>query len=302
MLRGLVAAPFTPMHDNGDVNITQIKPYYQMLKRNGVIGAFICGSTGEGVSLTVEEKKSIAKEWVTCAEDNPDFKIILLLSGNSIRENKNLAIYAAEIGVDAVSFAAPSYFKPGSIQMLADCCAELAAAVPSLPFYYYHIPVLTGVHFQMIDLLKAVDGRIENFAGIKYTHEDFMDYLSCLRYKNGAYDMLWGRDENMLSAWVLGAKGAVGSTYNYAAPLYHQLIKAYEENNLEEARKWQQQSIDMIRLLSKYGGISVGKAFMKSIGLDCGKFRMPIGNMTDTNFELFKNDLEQIRFEEYCSK
>ena len=90
---------------------------------------------------------------------------------------------------------------------------------------------------------------LPNFAGIKYTHEDFMDFFTCLNYQGGAYDMLWGRDECMLSALVLGTKGFVGSTYNYAAPLYLKLMEAFSRNDLSEARKLQQGSINMIYLV-----------------------------------------------------
>src|SRR3569833_2624906 len=125
--------------------------------------------------------------------------------------------------------------------MLAKACVEIAAVVSDMPFYYYHIPVLTGVGFDMYDLLKAVDGKVPNFAGVKYTHEDFMDFLSCMHFQNGKYDMLWGRDENMLSALVLGTKGAVGSTFNYAAPLYYDLIDAFNNGDLKKAQQLQQQ-------------------------------------------------------------
>lgn len=76
----------------------------------------------------------------------------------------------------------------------------------------------------MFDFLQAEAPMIPNLAGIKFTNEDFMDYLSCLQFMDGRFDMLWGRDEKMLSALVPGARGAVGSTYNYAAPLYLRLI------------------------------------------------------------------------------
>jgi N-acetylneuraminate lyase len=154
----------------------------------------------------------------------------------------------------------------------------------------------------MMELLKSVDEKLPNFAGIKYTHEDFMDFLSCLRFKNGKYDMLWGRDENMLSALVLGAKGSVGSTFNYAAPLYSQLISAFDIGDLETARKLQQQSIDMITLLGKYGGIATGKAYMKLVGIDCGEFRLPVKNMTAQEFELFKSDTEKMAFKTLASR
>src|SRR5690606_22354701 len=228
------------------------------------------GSTGEGVSLTLQEKKETARAWADCTNDDHDFDVMLLLGGTCIADCIELAKYAQEVGLFAVSFTSPFYFKPADVKMLASCCKEIADAVPEMPFYYYHIPVLNGCHIPMINLLHEVDGAIPNFAGIKYTHEDFMDFLSCLRFQNGKYDMLWGRDENMLSALVLGTKGAVGSTFNYAAPLYYELIDAFNNNNLEQAQALQQKSIDMIRLLGKYGGIATGKAYMKLIGVDCG--------------------------------
>jgi N-acetylneuraminate lyase len=128
-----------------------------------------------------------------------------------------------------------------------------------------------------------------------------MDFLSCLHFQNGKYDMLWGRDENMLSAWAVGSKGAVGSTFNYAAPLYYHLIDAFNQNDLKKAQSLQQQSIDMITLLGKYGGIATGKAFMKVAGIDCGEFRLPVKNMNSAQFELFKKDVDQLNFSSFCS-
>ena len=301
-LEGLIAAPFTPFHQDGSLHLEQIPAYYQMLQSNQVAGAFVCGTTGEGVSLTQNEKKIVMQAWATAVGDNPNFTVIPFLGGTCIEDCKELALYAKHIGLKAVAFTAPFYFKPANAEVIAKACIEIGELIPDLAFYYYHIPVLTGVHIPMYDLLQAIHGKLKNFAGIKYTHEDFMDYLSCLNFAGGAYDMLWGRDENMLSALVLGAKSAVGSTYNYAAPLYHALIDAYTKNDLIKARKLQQQSIDMIRLLGKYGGIATGKAYMKKIGLDCGAFRLPVSNMSTAQFDVFSKDVDALGFSTYASK
>ncbi|MFB9864390.1 dihydrodipicolinate synthase family protein [Rufibacter immobilis] len=301
-LQGLIAAPFTPMHSDGSLNLTLIPAYYQLLKQNGNTGAFICGSTGEGVSLSLAEKKKVAEAWAEATQGDSGFKVITLVGGTCLSDAIELAQHAQQVKLHAVSFTGPSYFKPATVQMLALCCKAVADAVPEMPFYYYHIPVLTGVNFPMVDLLAEVQGQVPNFAGIKYTHEDFMDYLSCLRFDQGRYDMLWGRDENLLSALVLGAKGGVGSTYNYAAPLYTGLMEAYHQGDLQRARQIQQQSIDMIRLLGKYGGIATGKAYMKVIGLDCGQFRLPVSNMSAAQFEAFSEEVATLGFKEFCSR
>ncbi len=300
-LEGLIAAPFTPMSKDGTLNLSIIPAYYQLLKSNRVRGAFICGSTGEGVSLTTGEKKTVAEAWASCSADDPEFKIITLVGGTSVAECRELAAHAEQHGLYGIALTAPFYFKPGSVHMLAETCMAVAEAAPGIAFYYYHIPVLTGVGLPMLELLEAVDGHIPNFAGIKYTHEDFMDFLSCMHFQGGKYDMLWGRDECWLPALSLGAKGAVGSTYNYAAPIFHAITDAFEAGDLEKARILQQQAIDMIRLLGKYGGIATGKAFMKLIGLDCGTFRLPIKNMTHDRFVQFKEEVEAIGFYRYSS-
>jgi N-acetylneuraminate lyase len=77
-LKGLIAAPFTPMHLDGTINIELIPEYYQLLKSNGVKGAFITGSTGEGPSLTTGEKKAVIAAWADCNKGDTDFKVIWL--------------------------------------------------------------------------------------------------------------------------------------------------------------------------------------------------------------------------------
>jgi N-acetylneuraminate lyase len=298
---GLIAAPFTPMHENGSLNLEIIDTYYNFLAKNNVIAAFINGSSGEGASLSSKEKQVHTEKWTRCYKENKSVEIINLVGGTSYTECIENAIFSLEAGVNAIALVAPYYFKPHNVNKLAEFCALVGEAVPEMPVYYYHIPALTGVNFPMISFLKEMSLMLPNFAGIKFTHEDFMDYLSCLNFNQGAYDILWGRDECMLSALILGAKGAVGSTYNYAAPLYYQMIKAFNGNNFLEARKLQQKSIDMIRFLGQYGGIATGKCYMRFIGLDCGKFRAPVQNMTEEMYEEFSKDVRSLKMDELFS-
>ncbi len=301
-IEGLIAAPFTPFDNLGEVNIEVIPAYYNFLKTNKIVGAFICGSTGEGVSLTFQEKVKVMQAWATLTVNDKDFTLMMFLGGTNIKECMELAKIAEESGVDAISFTAPFYFKPANAKQLALCCTKVASAAPNTAFYYYHIPVLTGANIAMLDLLKEINAIIPTFRGIKYTHEDFMDFLSCMNYNDRKYDMLWGRDENMLSSLILGSKGAVGSTYNYAAPLYLDLIKAFEEGDFGRANTLQQKSIDMITLLGKYGGIATGKAYMKLVNIDCGEFRLPVDNMNQDNFVEFQQEVDALNFESFKSR
>ncbi|HNX93486.1 MAG TPA: dihydrodipicolinate synthase family protein, partial [Syntrophomonas sp.] len=99
-----------------------------------------------------------------------------------------------------------------------------------------------------------------------------------------------------------GCRGAVGSTYNYAAPLYLSLIDSFNNGDLHFARQLQHISIKMISLLGKYGGMATGKAFMKYAGLDCGKSRCPVKNMTDEDYMRFLQDVRALKMDNYFSK
>ncbi|MDP2114962.1 MAG: dihydrodipicolinate synthase family protein [Bacteroidota bacterium] len=299
---GLIAAPFTPMDAKGEVLYNKISGYYNFLEKNKIVGAFINGSTGEGVSLTQKEKMKTVEAWTACSKEKKTVKVISLVGGTSYKECIENAQHSAENGVDAIALLAPYYFKPAGAKQLAEFCALVAEAVPQTSVYFYHIPVLSGCYVNMIDFLQEAAPIIPNLAGIKYTHEDFMDFLSCIHFIDGKYDMMWGRDENMLSALVLGSHSAVGSTFNYAAPLYYQLIEAFDNGDLPKARKLQQMSIDMIRLLGKYGGIATGKAYMKYVGLDMGQFRLPVRNAWVENYENFSNDVNSLNMQEFFSK
>jgi len=299
---GLVAAPFTPMDEQGRLALDKVPAYYSFLEKNGIAGAFINGSTGEGASLTEKEKQRHAEKWTACYKAGGKVRLINLVGGTSYQECIENAVFSKEQGMSAIAVLAPYYFKPSDETQLAGFVARVGESVPDMPVYFYHIPSLTGVTFPMINFLKKISGMLPNFAGIKYTYEDFMDYSSCLNFDNGKYDILWGRDECLLPALATGATGAVGSTYNYAAPLYHALIKAFRGGNLAEARRLQQLSIDMIRLLGKFGGMGTGKAFMKYIGMDCGMFRLPVKNLTDAMYTEFVQDVKALRMDAFFSK
>jgi N-acetylneuraminate lyase len=299
--QGLIAAPFTPLDGKGELKTDMIPAYHDFLVKNKVVGAFINGSTGEGVSLTQKERMRNTEAWTAAAKNN-SIKVINLVGGTSYKESIENAIHSKECGVDAIAIVAPYYFKPAGARQLAEFCARIAESVPELPVYFYHIPVLSGCYVDMFSFLQEAAPIIPNLAGIKYTHEDFMDFLSCIHFMDGKYEMLWGRDENFLSALVLGTRAGVGSTYNYAAPLYYKLIEAFNRGDLPTARKLQQQSIDMIRLLGKYGGIATGKAYLKYIGLDFGQFRLPVKNMTSEMYDQFVKDVQSLKMEHLFSR
>jgi N-acetylneuraminate lyase len=274
--RGLVAAPFTPFHADGSLNLDVIPAYARFLRANGVGAAFVCGTTGEGLSLTLDERLAVAARWAACADER--LRVIVHVGHTCLADARTLTAHAAKIGAAAVSALAPMFFKPRGNAELVDWCAAVAAAAPALPFYYYNIPSMTGVSFPVADFLAQAGDRIPSLAGIKYTHEDLPDYRACVSADGGRYDILFGRDELLLEGTAAGALGAVGSTYNYAAPLYLRLLAALAAGRAAEARTLQDTAVKMIALCNGAGvtHLAASKALMAMLGIDCGPVRLPL--------------------------
>lgn len=303
-IEGLIDAPFTPFHPNGDVNLEPIPQYAQMLKKNGLKGVFINGSSGEGYMLTDEERMALAEAWVAATKDFDDFKVIVHVGSCCVRSSRKLAEHAARIGAWGIGSMAPPFPKIGRIEELVKYIEEIAAGAPELPFYYYHIPAFNGAYLPMLDLLKAVDGRVPNFAGIKYTFESMYEYNQCRLYKNGKYDMLHGQDETILPCLAMGgARGGIGGTTNYNGRELVAIIDAWKHGNLEEARDHQNFSQEVINVICRYrGNIVGGKRIMKFIGLDLGPNRTPFRNITDEEEAQMHKELEDIDFFCRCNK
>jgi len=299
-LTGLVAASHTPMRDDGSVNIDVIEQQARLFSANRILGAFICGTTGEGKLLTLDERKRIAERWTGVADRN--LAVIVHVGCDSLEESKTLAAHAQKNGAYATAAVGPSFFKPAGIDDLVRYCEAVASAAPEIPFYYYHLPTMTGLYFSMIDFLERAADRIPNLAGIKFTSEDLMDLTQCLHYEDGRFDILFGRDEILLAGLALGARGAVGSTYNYAAPLYHQIIDAYERGDIPAARDLQRRSQEIVRIIRTYNEIAIGKAIVTMLGVDCGPVRLPLRSLTADQRQQILSELETQGLLPYLSK
>lgn len=300
-IKGLIDAPFTPFYANGEVNLEPIERYANMLKKNGLQGVFINGSSGEGYMLTEDERMKLAEAWVKAAPKG--FKVIVHVGSTCVNSSRRLAEHAQTIGAFGIGAMATPFPKIGRIEELVKYCEEIASGAPNLPFYYYHIPAFNGAFLSMVELLKAVDGRIPNFAGIKYTYESLYEYNQCRLYANGKFDMLHGQDETILPCLAMGgAQGGIGGTTNYNGKCLTGILKAWEEGNIEEARQLQNFAQEVINVICHYrGNIVGGKRIMKLIGLDLGPNRTPFQNITDEEEKALKAELDAIDFFNKCN-
>ncbi len=296
-IHGLVAATFTPMHDDGSLNLSRVGEVVDYLIARHIAGLYILGSTGEGLSLTHQERKQVAEAFVKAAKGR--LPVIVQVGCESLLAAADLAAHAQQIGASAVSAVSPVYFKPESARDLVESMHQIAKASPKLPFYYYHIPAATGMRHSILDFVNQASERIPNFCGVKFTSPEVFDFQACL--ETGRAELLWGVDEMLLSGVAAGAQGAVGSTYNFAASLYHEMLEAISKGDIASASKCQSQSQEIVRAFVPFGPRAAQKAMFSMVGPDCGPPRLPICRLSSEAHAGLTSALKHTRFFELQS-
>uniref|UniRef100_A0A673GTE4 N-acetylneuraminate lyase n=1 Tax=Sinocyclocheilus rhinocerous TaxID=307959 RepID=A0A673GTE4_9TELE len=270
-LTGLVAATFTPLTAEGEINLSVIGPYIDyLIEKQNVKSVFINGTTGEGCSLTVDERKQLAAAW--CQHGKGNYGQQKCIKGTRAR-------HAASIGADGIAVISPSYFKPINADALRLFIKEVSAFAPDLPMYYYHIPSMTGVALDAADVLNGIEQMIPSFQGVKYTGTDLRDLGQCVCYSQSHnWSVMFGVDEQLLGALVLGVHGAVGSTYNYLGHIVNQMLAAFDNGNHMQTRALQFEFMEVITFAKNLGfDVSVNKQVMSEVsGLAMGPPRLPL--------------------------
>jgi N-acetylneuraminate lyase len=292
--RQLIAAAYTPFYPNGDLHLALVEMQAQRAVAEGVTGIFIAGTTGEGISLTTDERLRLTRRWVEVAQGR--LRIIAHVASDCSKDACELARESQSLGVDAIAAMAPHYFRPNSIEELLTSMQPIAAAAPATPFFFYDIPALTRVRLPMCDFLEQGVQRMHNLKGLKYTNPDLYQFQKCWHQFADRLELFFGLDEALLAALAVGATGAVGSTYNFAAPIYWRMIHAFHQADLVTARHFQLQSVKLVTVLLRYGMPAAGKAVMSMIGIDCGPVRPPLTPLTPDRLRALERELAELGF------
>ncbi|MDE0593904.1 MAG: dihydrodipicolinate synthase family protein [Roseibacillus sp.] len=291
-IKGLVAAVVTPMDLDGELNLGLVPRIAAHLEGIGISGVYIAGSTGEGMSLTDDERRAVAEAYVESCRGK--MHTVVQVGHNSMKAAAALAAHAEAIGVDAISATPTGYFQADGERGLVGAMAAIVEAAPKTPFYYYHIPKLSGTNMNPMRFTELAMNELPTFCGIKYSDGGTVHNLPLLQKIAPELEFLSGSDEGYLQSLAIGYQGAVGSTYNYAAPLYHKVREAFEGGDMPEARLWQGRAMEMIEAMLASCGRASLKAMMAMVGIDCGPSRRPVEPATPEQFANLRTSLEQM--------
>lgn len=277
----ILPAVYTPMFEDGSIRYEQTGALHQRCIESGFNGIFLNGTTGECMSLSVDERKRLLEAWIDCRgkSNREDFKIFVHIGSANLYEAAEMAEHAQAQGADGIAMVPTFYFRPSTLADLIDQCRYVASAAPHVPFYYYNIPALTGVNFPLVSYIEAATREIPTFSGLKNSFNDLVDYQQCLHYAKDNCDLYWGTDEVFMMVYAAGNRNYVGSTYNFMGSLYFRMVEAYHDGNFEKLDELEGEATRIYKIINSYHSLTAGKEIMRHIGIDCGPVRRPLKNL-----------------------
>jgi N-acetylneuraminate lyase len=264
---GAWPALVTPATDDGGVAVSMLAQLTEYLIGKGVGGLYLCGSTGEGVFLSVPERRQVAETVVKQVAGR--IPVIVHVGTVATRHAVMLAQHAQEAGADGVASILPP-FRRNPEETLTHYEA-IAASVPGLPFY----PYLFGGETDAVSLMQELLLRIPNIAGAKYTGPNLYELRAIIELGDQGWTIFSGMDEQCAFAGMVGSPANIGTTLNLMPGVYREIRVSLDAGDFGRARDLQLQVNRVTRVLHHYGVFGALFEGLRVLGLDCGEPRLP---------------------------
>lgn len=281
-IHGVLPAILTPFDRQGQVNLSVLGELTEHLLNQGVSGFFVCGSTGEGVLQTEEERQAVAKKVVDTVGGR--VPVMVHVGAPATETSIALARHAAEIGADAVASIPPPIYRHDTASIAEHYL--LIGQATDVPLYVYANPVTDPV-----GLMRRLRAEAPTLHGIKFTSHDLYSLSLIVQIDGGALNVLSGADEVALGALAMGADGIIGSTYNALPGVFINIAAALKSGNVAEARRLQHAANRVIEVILRGPIIPRTKELVRLLGIDLGDARRPFRPLSDAERKAFREDV-----------
>lgn len=272
-LKGVIPAVLTVFDKEENIDEAGMRQLVSHLINKGVNGLYLTGSTGEGFTMTGEERKRIVE--IVMDENAGRVPVIVHVGAIGTRNSIDLAKHAEEVGADAISSVPPFYWKFNENQIVK-YYEEIAKAC-NLPMIVYNVPLVGLLGMNAIKRLAAID----NVKGIKYTALSHYEITQIKDEVGEDFLVYSGSDEMAMSGLLAGADGIMGSFFNIMPDLFINIYNAIQNKDLDEAQRLQRQAVEIIMFALKVPSFYAGmKVVLRSIGVNAGYCRSPFENLT----------------------
>ena len=294
-LSGVVVAALTPLSADGATLADErvCAAYYDFLLQRPVAGLFVCGTTGEGMTLGLGERMEVARRAVQLT--NRRAPVLVHAGCPSTAESVRLAEHASECGADGIVVVAP-YFYPYDRLSLIEHYQAVAQAAQGRPVYLYHLPSYTGNAIN-VEILAAVRLVCPNVCGLKFSDSDLAQMQELQRTVSGNFNLLSGDDSLVLPGLALGTDGCVSGKSSVFPEMLQAIVLAFREGHLEAARRAQALLITLGDRLDQWPSMELAcyKYALLRRGIDIGGMRRPHRPLSKTEREHLDQDFTELR-------
>jgi N-acetylneuraminate lyase len=265
-LTGMYPALVTPFTDDHQLNVPVLKALVDYLIGKGVDGFYVCGTTGEGVFMSVEERELLAETVIHTAAGRAE--VIVHVGSMVVRDAMRLAAHAERLGAGGVASILPPMFS--DLTSLRAYYEAIASAAPNTGLLCY----LLNPNLDAVALMQTIQ-HIPSLVGLKYTGPNMYELRRIIDLGRGEWYVFSGMDEECLYAAMMGVTGAVGSTLNFMPGVYREMHRLVKQGAVAEAQTLQVRANRVTEAMIAAGFPGALKAVMGSLGFACGDPRLP---------------------------
>ena len=276
LFEGCGTAIVTPFTDEG-VNFKEFKKLIENQIENEIDAIIVCGTTGESVTMTIEERKETIKFAIDTI--NKRTKVIIGTGSNNTKDAIEMSKFAQSVGADAILVVTPYYNKTTQKGLIAHYTA-IANSV-TVPIVMYNVPSRTGVNILPETCLEL--SKIENIVAIKEASGDISQVAKIASLCKDKLAIYSGNDDQIIPVLSLGGKGVISVLSNIMPKYTHDMVKKYINGETKEAGKMQLDVLDLANTLFIEVNPAPVKYALNLMGYDFGKTRLPLVDITDEN-------------------
>ncbi|CAI3664838.1 MULTISPECIES: dihydrodipicolinate synthase family protein [Clostridium] len=286
--KGVIPAVLTVFDKEENIDEVGMRQLVSFLIDKGVNGLYLTGSTGEGFTMTSEERKKVVE--IVIDETAGRVPVVVHVGAIGTKISIDLAKHAESVGADGISSVPPFYWKFNENQIIK--YYEDIANSCSIPMIVYNVPLAGLLGMNAIKRLA----KIENVKGIKYTALSQYEITQIKDEVGEDFLVYSGADEMAMSGLISGADGIVGSFYNIMPELFINIYNAVQNKDFDEAKRLQKQAVEVImyslQLPSFYAGM---KVILRWMGVNAGYCRRPFENLTEEEEGKFKEGFKKLK-------
>lgn len=290
-IEGIISANVTPFTKGGEfVDFDKIGPLIEWLMGKGATGFFPCGTTGEGILMSPEERKEVLEEVVRAAGKKA--KVVAQTGALELAATIELTRHAQEVGAYAAGIVAP-YFYAFDDDALFQYYSAIAKAVPDFPVLVYNIPSCARNRLSP-ELVKRLADTHENIVGIKDSSGNILGLTQMIGEAAKGFHVINGVDDYGLQALIMGCPAVVSGTSNVICDLYAAIYTAFKKGDIKKARDLQLVMEKATRVLEYGSKAAIFKEGARLRGVDAGYVRPPQRELTTAEKKKLATNLEAL--------